>query len=157
MAAAIRIGKAVRNARIDAGYTNRSEFVRTGKLKGKLTGEGLRKIEDGERIPRLENLRLLGEALGMSKKTVKDLERAAMTQAIERAVRSAGNADVEVKILGAPLRLLRLPVTRKVETFVREIVTELLSAVEKYGVMEEDINHFRRYARSSLLRHLERL
>lgn len=148
------IGDEIMTSRLAHGYETRSSFVESRKLKGKLTQEGLRKIEHGERVPRLENLRLLCETLGISKKKTKEMERLALEANIQRVARRAGNATVTFEIEGKPIKIQALPPKRKTEAFVRDAVSELVMMVDKYGVMEADVDHFRRFARSALLRRL---
>ena len=148
------IGAAIMEARLAAGYQSRASLVETKKLRSKLTQEGLRKIEHGQRVPRLENIRLLGETLGLSQRKLKELERLAMEANIARTVRRSGNATVTFEIEGKPVKLFALPPKRKTERFVREVVGELVKVVNRYGVMEQDVEHFRRHARSALLKRL---
>jgi predicted transcriptional regulator len=149
------IGKTIREARLNKGYESRASLVGTKKLAGKITQEGLRKIEAGERVPRLENLRMIAEALGLKEKAIKSLEQMALRANVERAVKRSGNANVMVAIQGKPLRIAQLPPKRKTEAFVRGAVTELLDVVKKYGVGAADEEHFRQHARAILLRRLE--
>jgi len=152
---AVEIGKTIRQARIDHGFKSRASLVGTKKLKGKITQEGLRKIEQGERVPRLENLRALAEALDIGPKNIRKLERMALEANVARVTRRAGNATVTFQIEGKPLRIDALPPKRKSEAFVRDTVHQLVEIVSKYGIMEEDVEHFRRYARSVLYKQLE--
>lgn len=150
-----KIGKVIYQNRLNQGFKHRSDLVDTASVKGRLTQEGLRKIEQGERIPRLENLELLGKALNLSKKKVQELEEMALEENIKRVTRRAGNAPVEFKIHGHALKMTALPPTRKTEAFVRETVSDLIKLVEKYGIMAEDVEHFRRHARGILTKKLE--
>lgn len=151
---AIIIGKIFYEERIRCGYISRSSLVESKQLKGKLTGEGLRKIEQGERLPRQENIELLGKVLGLSDSKIKEISTLAMSENIKRVTRRAGNVDVKLEIDGKAVRIVHLPPMQKVEEFAREVAEELVKMVDSYGVMEEDISHFRRYARSVILRHL---
>lgn len=151
---AVEIGRVFEAARLSHGYTSRASLVETKKLRSKITQEGLRKIERGERVPRLENIRLLSEVLGLSERRTKALEKLALEANIQRVTRRAGNATVDFKIEGKPVKLFALPPKRKVEHVVREIVEELSQIVYKYGVMDEDVEHFRRHARHSLLKRM---
>lgn len=151
---AIEIGRVIETARLAHGYESRQQLVDTRKLRNKITQEGLRKIEKGERVPRLENLQMLCEALGISGRRTKELEKLALEATMKRAARRAGNATITVQLEGKPIKVFALPPKRKTEKFVREVVTELVSVVDKYGVMPQDIEHFTRHARSILLRKL---
>lgn len=150
----VSIGKILRNARIDKGYHSRSSLVETKGLKGRLTHEGLRKIEAGERVPRLENLRAIAEALGLKEVAIRRLERMALQSKVSTVARKAGNASISFAIDGKPFRVESLPPRRKTEHFVRGAVTELLDVVRKYGILEADEEHFRRHARAILLKRL---
>ena len=152
--AALQIGRTIRDARLDSGFKSRASLVGTKKLKGKLTQEGLRKIEAGERVPRLENLHLIAQTLGIGPRKTKELEKLALKTNIQRVTKRAGNATVTFSINGSPVRVEALPPRRKTEAFVRESVNKLVEVVQKYGVMPEDIDHFRRHARSILLQQL---
>jgi hypothetical protein len=152
---AVEIGKTIRQARIDHGFKSRAALVGTRKLKGKITQEGLRKIEQGERVPRLENLRALAETLEIGSKNIRKLERMALEANVARVTRRAGNATVTFQIEGKPLRIDALPPKRKMENFVRGTVTQLVDVVNKYGILDADVDHFRRHARSILLKQLE--
>lgn len=148
------IGEVIMQARLEHGYNSRASLVETRKLKTKITQEGLRKIERGERVPRLENLRLLCETLGISDCKSRQLERLALEANVQRVVRRAGNATVTFEIEGRPLKVFSLPPRRKTEIFVRDVVKELVSVVDKYGILEKDVEHFRRHARNVLLKRL---
>lgn len=148
------IGGMIRDARLENGYTSRSSLVGTKKLKNRLTQEGLRKIEQGERVPRLENLHLLCSVLGISKKKTTQMERLALEANIQRATKAAGNATVSFKIEGKPVKMYAVPPKRRTETFVRDVVGELVTIVRRYGVLDEDVDHFRRHARSALLKRM---
>jgi transcriptional regulator with XRE-family HTH domain len=152
--AAQEIGKIIRDARIDKGFPTRASLVGSRPLKGKITQEGLRKIEQGERVPRFENLELIARTLGLSDKSVKKLERLALQTSIARATRQAGNVDVSFRIEGRPMKVMALPPKRKTEAFVRGAVEDLLKVVNKYGVLPEDLEHFRSHARDILLKKL---
>lgn len=148
------IGDEIMQTRLMSGYTSRAGLVETKKLRGKITQEGLRKIEHGERVPRLENLQLLCEVLGISKRKTKEMEKLALEANIQRVARRAGNVTVTFEIEGKPVKMFALPPKRKTEMFVRDVVGNLVKVVEKYGVLEADIDHFRRHARAALLRQL---
>jgi transcriptional regulator with XRE-family HTH domain len=148
------IGEAIMQARLEHGYNSRASLVETRKLKTRITQEGLRKIERGERVPRLENLRLLCETLGISRSRTKQLESLALDAVIQRVARRAGNATVTFEIEGRPLKVFALPPKRKTEAFVRDVVRELVSVVDKYGLLDKDVEHFRRHARNVLLKRL---
>jgi transcriptional regulator with XRE-family HTH domain len=148
------IGDAIMEARLANGYRSRASLVDTKKLKSKITQEGLRKIEHGQRVPKLENLRLLAETLGISQRKIRELEKLALEANIQRATRRAGNATVSFEIEGKPIKLFALPPKRKTEAFVRRTVDELVRVVNRYGVLPKDTEHFRRHARSILLRRL---
>lgn len=151
---ATEIGNTLRQARLDMGYTSRATAVETKKLKGRITQEGLRKIEHGERIPKLENLQRLAETFGLSQKKTQELVRGALEANIKRAAKRAGNATVTFQIEGRPVRVHALPPNRKVEAFVRETVEKLLGRMEKYQVRPEDLVDFRMHARAILLKQL---
>lgn len=153
---AVEIGRAIREARLDHGFKSRAALVETKKLKGKITQEGLRKIEQGERVPRLENLRSLADALLIGPKKTRALEKMALEANVVRMARRAGNATVTFQIEGKPLRVDSLPPKRKTESFVREAVSNLVAVVNKYGILDADVEHFRRHARSILLKQLDR-
>lgn len=148
------IGRTLMEARKNAGYS-RNALVHTRKLKGKLTGEGLRKIEQGERIPRFENIKLLGDVLGLSDREVKKLQYLALEKNVERVTKRSGNASVTFAIEGKAIKVEALPPKRRTERFVRTVVDDLLKVVEKYGLMEADLEHFRRHARSAILKQLQ--
>jgi hypothetical protein len=153
---AIEIGKVLKNARLDSNNTSRRQFVQKKELKGKITSEGVRKIEEGERVPKLENIRLLAGALNLPKKQVKRLEDMALKKTVERATRKAGNISVTFKIAGEPMLIQRLPPKRKAEMFARDVVQDLIPVLGKLGVeIPEDIDLFRRTARSMVLKRLE--
>lgn len=148
------IGDIIMSARLAKGYESRAQLVETKRIKSKLTQEGLRKIENGERVPRLENIRLLAETLGLSGRKIKKMEQLALEANIQRVTRRAGNATVTFEIEGKPVKMFALPPRKKTEAFVRDVVSELVSVVDKYGVMEKDVEHFRRSARNVLLKRL---
>lgn len=152
---ALEIGTTIRDARVGKGYKSRADFVKTKGMKGTLTQEGLRKIENGERVPRLETLRTLSETLGINKKRTKEMEDMALEANIKRVVRRAGNVPVTFRIEGKPVRVSALPPKRKAEAFARELVEELTKMVDRYGVLQEDLHHFRRHARHSILKRLD--
>lgn len=153
---AVEIGETLRKARLDRGYESRASLVETRKLRGKIGSEGLRKIEAGERIPRLENLRILGEALGLPERKIKELEKKALVVNVERQVRKAGNVNATVHITGTPVRVEALPPRRKVEAYARKTVNDLIVLADRMGwfQIEQDREWFRRHARSTLLRNL---
>lgn len=148
------IGTALMQARLEHGFSSRASLVETRKLKTKITQEGLRKIERGERVPRLENLRLLCETLGISERRAHQLERLALEANIKRVTRRAGNATVTFEIEGRPVKMFALPPKSRTESFVRDVVGELVGLVDKYGILEKDVEHFRRSARNVLLKRL---
>jgi len=150
------IGRVIKQARLDQGYQSRSSLVGTKGLKGVITQEGLRKIEGGERVPRLENLHALASVLGLGPKKTRELEKLALEASIKRVTRRAGNAPVTFSIDGKAVRLDVLPPKRKVEKYVRETVEQLISLVAKYGLLDEDIKHFRMNARHILLSKLRK-
>lgn len=139
---------------MDGGFHSRASLVETRKLRGVITQEGLRKIEGGERVPRLENLQALASVLGLGPKKTKELEKLALEANVLRASKRSGNASISFIINGKPLRVEPLPPKRKVEKFVREAVDVLVNLVTKYGVMDADVHHFRMNARHVLLSHL---
>lgn len=152
---AVEIGKALRQARLDNGFKSRAALVETKRLKGKITQEGLRKIEQGERVPRLENLRSLAEALSIGPKNTRKLERMALEANVLRVARRAGNATVTFQIEGRPLRVDAIPPKRKTEAFVREAISKFGPLLSKLGIeIEEDLLYFKRHARSILLEQL---
>lgn len=152
--AAQEIGRIIREARLDKGFTTRASLVESRPLKGKITQEGLRKIEQGERVPRFKNLDLIARTLGLSKMKVHELERLALRTSIERVTKQISNSDVTFEIEGRPMKVKTLPPKKQVEHFVRDSVEELLKVVEKYGVLPDDLVHFRRTARHLLLKKL---
>lgn len=146
----LNIGTVLRNARLDAGYTTRVEFVETAPLKGKLTDEGLRKIEEGERVPRCENIRRIARAAGLSDEMTRRLEQLALTKSVERVTRrGAGNASVTVHIEGTPVKVAALPPRKEVETFLRAAVNETVELAKRYGTLQDEAA-FRRRARANL-------
>ena len=147
------IGRTIMQARVDAGYS-RNALVHTRKLKGRITGEGLRKIEQGERVPRFENIKLLGDVLGLSDHKIRELQHLALEKNVERVTKRSGNASVTFQIHGKPVKVEALPPKRKTEAFVRSVVEDLIKIVDKYGVMREDLEHFRRHARNQMFKHL---
>ena len=148
------IGDTIMDARLAKGYKSRLSLVETRRLRNKITQEGLRKIERGQRVPGLENIRLLCETLGISDRKAKQLEKLALEVNVQRAVRRSGNATVTLEIEGKPVKLFALPPQRKTERFVRGVVGELVALVGRYGVLDKDVEHFRRHARSTLLKRL---
>ncbi len=145
-----RIGRALEDARLSKGFTTRSELVSQQKLKGKLTQEGLRKIEIGERIPRLETLRLLAKVLGLKRSVMKPLEHEALKTNIMRTVKKTGNATVSFSLDGVPVKMWALPPKKKTEQFVRGTVTAMLKRLEKYGLSEQDLASIRMELREVL-------
>lgn len=145
------IGKVLMRARQDKGYS-RNALVQTKKLKGKITGEGLRKIEYGERIPRFETLRLLAETLGISDRNIRNLERQALEKTVERIAKKTGREKVTFQVEGRAVRLLATPSSSQLENRVRSAIEDLTKLVDVYGVMKEDVAHFRRHARSVLIK-----
>jgi transcriptional regulator with XRE-family HTH domain len=152
--AAQEIGRIIREARLDKGFSTRASLVESRPLKGKLTQEGLRKIEQGERIPRFKNLDLIARTLGLSKKKIRELEDLALRTSIERVTRQVSNSSVSFEIDGKPMTVKSLPPKRQIEFFVRGTVEELLKVVDKYGVLPDDLEHFRRVARTIILKKL---
>jgi len=150
------IGRVIKQARLDQGYTSRASLVETRRLKGVLTQEGLRKIEGGERVPRLENLHALATVLGLGPRKIRELEKLALEASIKRVTRRAGNASVSFSINGKPVRINALPPKKKVEKYVREVVERLVVLVSKYGVLDQDVEHFRRHSRHILLSKLRK-
>lgn len=148
------IGQVIEEARKKAGYS-RDEFVQTAVMKGKMTSEGLRKIEKGERIPRFHNIRRLGRALGLDEKSVRELERKALEKNVERVAKNVPASSVTFQIKGRAMQTVKSPTTKKAEMFVRGAVDDLVRLVDKYGVMPEDLVHFRQHARSVLHKKLE--
>lgn len=155
-AIAKRIGKTLKNARVDMGYSKRRQFVQKTQLKNKITSEGVRKIEEGERVPRLENIRMLGEALELPEKTLKLLEKLALRANVSRVAKRAGNAKITFRIEGVPLQIQRLPPKRKAEEFARQVVSDIIPVLTKLGMeIPEDVDYFRRNARQAILQRLE--
>lgn len=154
---ALKIGRALRSARIDKGHSSRRAFVHgSAVLKNHITPEGVRKIEFGERVPKLENIRLLCKALDLPEKQMKDLEKMAMEVSVERVARRAGNANITFRIQGEPLRIQRLPPKKKAEEFARAVVSDLIPFLLKIGVeIPDDLDYFRRVARSAILARME--
>lgn len=144
------IGQTIRRARVDKGYRSRASLV-DSHLRGVITQEGLRKIEMGERIPLLENLRKITDALDIKASVVQEMEEAALQKNLSRAARRSGSQKA-FKVEGSSVRYL--PPKKELEKMVREIVTNLVELVGKYGVMEEDLDHFRMHARDELLKRL---
>jgi transcriptional regulator with XRE-family HTH domain len=149
-----QIGQIIEDARTKLGYDYRSDFVNTKTVRGKLTQEGLRKIERGERVPRMETLHLLGNALGLSKRRIRKLEEMALKKHVERATKRAGNVDVTINLEGEPIKVKSLPAKKKVYRFVQEAVDELAEIVYKYGVFDQDVEHFRQHAKEVLYKKL---
>lgn len=152
---ALKIGKVIEEARIGHGYTSRQSFVDTRRLKGTITQEGLRKIEKGERIPRLENLRRIGQTLGINDRRMKELEELALRENVKRVAKKS-DRQVVLHISGKPMVVNPLPPKKKHEDVTRRAVDRIVEAtVDKYGVLPEDIEHFRRYARAIILEELK--
>ena len=149
--AALEIGRTIRAARLDAGFSTRASLVESRPLKGRITQEGLRKIEQGERVPRFENLDLIARTLGLSKKKIRELKELALRSSVARVTQQIANVDVTFEIEGRPMKVATLPPKRKAEGFVREVVEELLKLVDKYGVLPQDLEHFQRHSRHILL------
>lgn len=147
----IGIGKVLMNARIEQGYS-RNALVQTKSLKGKITGEGLRKIEYGERIPRFETLRHLANALGLKEKHIVALERQALEKTVERITKKSHREKVSFQIEGRPVRMVTTQSSSKLENKVRDAVEQMTSVMNLYGLMNEDVAHFRRHARTILLK-----
>lgn len=152
--AATEIGKILKAARLDKGYSTRASLVESRPLKGRITQEGLRKIEQGERIPRFKNLKLIARTLGLNKKKIRELEELALRISVERVTRQVANSSVSFEIDGKPMSVKALPPKRHVERFVREVTEELLKVVDKYGVLPDDLLHFRSHSRNILLKKL---
>lgn len=150
------IGKTITKARLAAGYDNRVDLVETRVLRGKLTSEGLRKIEDALRTPRVETVQNLCRALSIPAKTEKHLKRLAVQAAVKRAARRAGNIDVKVKVGGQALALWHLPPTKKIERFVRDVVTDVTRLMDRIGIPDQDIDFVRKSTRGILHAHLRR-
>lgn len=154
-AQSVRIGETIRKLRVDGGFKSRASLVGSRPLKGKITQEGLRKIEAGERVPKLETLRRLTKALGASETTTKMLEDLALRKSIERVTRRVGNVKVRFSINGRPMDIERLPPKKKTEAFVRKSVSELMEVANTLGLlMEQDEEFFRLRARSILIENL---
>jgi len=149
-----RIGDVIKNARLKAGYDSRSQFVESVPLRGKLTAEGLRKIEAGERVPRMVTLERLGRQLGFSERRIRELQKLSLESNVVRAARQAGNVDVTVHMEGKPIHVSRLPPRRKVDGFIQEVVQELTMYIGLMGGSEDDVRFFREKAREALLRRL---
>ncbi len=156
-AAAQKIGKTVRDARLDAGYETRTSFLETAKMKKKLTEEGLRKIENGERVPRLRNLRLLCAALGLPHNETKGLEDLALRTNLERAAHQAGNEKCVVRVTGKTVSVRPDRAQLQEEEFARKSVNELIELITSMGGFstEEAETYFRRHARHVLLANLK--
>lgn len=154
---AVKIGKVIEAARLGAGYKSRAALINAPKIAGKLTGEGLRKIEHGERLPRLDNLRLLSEHIGIPEDKIQEMEKLVLKKSIERAARKAGNAQILFFLDGKPVRVTRLPAKKKAEEFARDVVAELELLGEKLGwwAIAEDKEWFRKQARNIILKKLE--
>ena len=148
------IGAVIRDARLRAGYESRNQFVESVPLKGKLTAEGLRKIEAGERVPRMETIETLGRKLGFSDRRIRQLQKISLESNVVRAARRAGNVDVTVHMEGKPIHVSRLPPRRKVDGFVQEVVQELSGYIDLMGGSTDDVEYFRRKAKEVLLRRL---
>lgn len=154
---ALAIGKTLRNARLDSGHKSRRAFVHgSAVLKNRITPEGVRKIEHGERVPKLENVRMLAKALDLPEKKTKELETWALQASVGRVARRSGNADISFRIQGSPMQIQRLPPKKKAEDFTRAVVSDLMPILTKIGVeIPEDFDYFRRVARSTILKRLE--
>jgi transcriptional regulator with XRE-family HTH domain len=152
---AVEIGETIKKMRIDKGYESRSSFVESRTLKNKITQEGLRKIEAGERVPKIDTLRRLTKALGASSRVVKQLERLALEKHVERATRRAGNVDVKFSIEGKSVEVTTLPTKKRTEDFVRRTVDDLIEIGNRLGITDgQDEKYFRQHARNILLRNL---
>jgi transcriptional regulator with XRE-family HTH domain len=149
--ASLEIGKVLLEARQKKGYS-RNALVHTKKLKGKITGEGLRKIEYGERIPKFPTLRLLADTLGISDGRLRQLEKIALEKQVERLAKKTGREKVTFQIEGKPIRMLHIRADKHLEDKVRNVVEDMAKIVDMYGVMDEDVAHFRRHARTVLLK-----
>jgi transcriptional regulator with XRE-family HTH domain len=147
------IGRTLLEAREKMGYS-RNALVHTKKLKGKITGEGLRKIEHGERIPHFENIRLLGDVLGLSEKRIKELEETAFEARVERIAKKTHRQKVTFQIKGRPIKLLTPQADKKMETSIRQSVSEMGKIVEKIGGSQQDVEYFTRHARNILYKHM---
>lgn len=148
------IGDIIRKARETKGLS-RNALVHSKKLKGKITGEGLRKIEYGERIPRFPTLRMLADALGMSDSRLKQLEEQALEKQAERFAKKAGREKVTFKVQGRHVNLVGSRThNAELEKRVRGAVEELIPLIDMYGVlMGDDKEHFRPRARQIILKH----
>lgn len=146
------IGKALKQAREKMGYS-RNALVNTRALKGVITGEGLRKIEYNERVPRFPTLRKLADVLGIDKKHLSRLEETAFEKQMERVAKRANREKVTVRVGGKIVRTLHTPHDKKLEAKVRTAIDEMAQVVNMYGVMDEDVAHFRKHARSIVLKH----
>lgn len=156
MDAAVEIGKVFEEARHKRGYS-RNAVVQTKKLRGKLTSEGLRKIEKGERVPRFETIRTLAEAFELPESQIRKLETKALELTVERTAKKLPRSSVSFQVKGAPLRIIQRPkAEKKQEAFVRGVVEELVDMIHKYGVMEADETHFRQFARNTIYKHMTR-
>lgn len=155
-ATATRIGDFIFQARRDAGFKSRASLVESSRLKGRVTQEWLRKIEAGERVPKLENLRLLGEALGLGIRKIKQLEKMALGEQVKRVTRRAGNVAATIQIEGVPIHVERLPPKKKAEAFARKSTEEIMALAERLGWFKipEDREWFRRHSRQVLLRNI---
>lgn len=155
-AAALKIGRTVRDARLDAGYDTRASFLDTVKMKKKLTEEGLRKIEAGDRVPRLETLRRLCGALGLSTPTCKNLEELALRTNLERAAVQAGNGGCVVQVRGKVISARPAQAQPQQEEFVRKSVDEIMEVVGQMGgfATPDMKSYFRRHTRRVLLSNL---
>jgi transcriptional regulator with XRE-family HTH domain len=147
------IGQAFLEAREKLGYS-RNALVQTKKLKGKITGEGLRKIEHGERIPHFENIRLLGDVLGLSDRRIKELEKDALSARVERIVKKTHREKVTFQIKGRPLKMLTPQADKKMEASIRQSVDEMGKVITKIGGSSMDVEYFTRHARNILYKNL---
>lgn len=149
------IGAEIRNTRIRRGFVTRAAFLKEAGLN--LTQEGLRKIEAGERVPKLENLRRIGEVLRISPRRLKELETLALAFKVERVTRKAGNVTATVRIDGKPLRVESLPTQRKTEEFARKTTEEIMALAERLGWFKipEDRDWFRRHTRQTILTNIK--
>lgn len=144
------IGQVLMKARMDKGYS-RNALVHTKKLEGKITGEGLRKIEHGERIPKFATIRLLAQTLGLSDRNIRALERQALEKTVERITKKSGREKVTFQVEGRAVRQVTSPTDADLENRMRLAIEDLAKIVDRYGVMKEDIAHFRRHARGVLI------
>lgn len=153
---AVEIGEVIRKARVDQGFKSRKQLTDTRKLKKKIGPEGLRKIEAGERVPKIENLQLIGEALGLGPRKIKELETMALKVGVERATRKAGNVDATVTIRGRPVHITSLPPKRKAEDYARRSTNDLIELGDRLGwfANPQDKEYFRRYSRAILLKNM---